>query len=131
MSSNHKQILVLGLKASISSSIGNANADTVRNLIQKEVEKAAADGYEVSTYLFDIENKNMGTEVREHLRSRQWDGVATGYGVRGNTELTHLFEDLVNAVLEEVKPPPKMIFQVRPDALAEATKRVMSNEGLH
>lgn len=63
----------------------------------------------------------------EVLRSKPWDAVSIGFGVRGNPAYTSVFEGLVNAVSDYVRPVPILLFQARPDGLSESAKRMASS----
>ena len=48
--------------------------------------------------------------------------------MRGNSDLTSIFEDFVNAVLENVSPPPKMMFPISPYDISVRVKKAFGVE---
>ena len=66
-------------------------------------------------------------KVRNTIKSRRWDAVTIGFGVRKNPDLTPLFEKLVNMSIQEgggEARPPKMIFPLGPTNVMESIRRV-------
>ncbi|KAK5958303.1 hypothetical protein OHC33_000145 [Knufia fluminis] len=68
------------------------------------------------------------------ISSREWDVISIGFGLRGNKELTGLFEGLVNLVVEGVcrggdgegqGKRTRLAFAVVPDEICEAAGRVL------
>lgn len=121
-SSAPKTILSIGLGPA--HALSKLEGDQIKNDLQAQVEEARELGFEVTILFPDTKDPNVIEDLRQKLRSQHFDGVSIGFGVRGNIELTDLFEKLVNAVIEEVKPAPKMMFSTRPSGVVEAIQRV-------
>jgi len=62
------------------------------------------------------------TPMAEKLKSRHYDGMIIGFGVRGNKELTPWFEAIVNTC-RELSPKTKFIFNWSPESTVEAVQR--------
>jgi len=72
-------------------------------------------GYDFEMVQFDVANFSSQQErIGEKLRSKRWDGVIVGFGVRGNPKLTDVFEALVNTA-SKILPGIKFGFASAPD----------------
>ncbi|KAJ9649843.1 hypothetical protein H2198_010830 [Neophaeococcomyces mojaviensis] len=95
------------------------NPDQLRTIIMGEIKKIQDAGYDIEVTLVDPDDfADTLKEIKEKLRSRQWDGFNVGFGVRGTPEYTDVFEQVVNAA-REIVPGTKMSFNSRPDNLYE------------
>jgi hypothetical protein len=56
------------------------------------------------------------------LEGKKWDGIVIGFGVRGNPEMTVLFEEIVDAVRKHA-PQAKLMFNSSPETSLDAIKR--------
>ncbi|KAF8853571.1 hypothetical protein BDZ45DRAFT_677547 [Acephala macrosclerotiorum] len=63
-------------------------------------------------------------DLRAKLRSKNWNGVAIGGGVRFTEDLAAMFENAVNLAIEEVRSL-KMIFNSKPSNIIEGVARVL------
>lgn len=94
-------------------------------MVAAEVEKVDKLGFQLHSYFVTPSNPSTMEEIKSLLRSKQWDGVACGFGVRGTRDYTALFESVVNAFITEVQPhPPRVMFPVGPDDISNAIARV-------
>ena len=83
--------------------------------IDASAKQAREAGYDLE--MAQIETAEFPSElekVKERLRSKPWDGVVVGFGVRGNPKLTDIFEGLVNAA-SEILPGVKFGFASSPE----------------
>jgi hypothetical protein len=123
MSKAHTAIFITGLKnVPIKGGVGEMS-----ELIAPDVKRLNLEGFD--TEVLAIPNRGdhdtIVTDFKKALQSRDhWDGISIGYGVRGNVALTALFERLVNTALEEVQPPPKLIFTEWVDKVYGSVRRV-------
>lgn len=107
-----------------------AKQDSTPNTIMSDIERLRNEGHEVAVQLvdpnapFDESNEKW----RNAVVGKKFDGVSIGFGVRGNPGLTPLFEDLVNTAIQEIKPPPKLIFTENVDKLYVAVRRAFPKE---
>jgi hypothetical protein len=92
------------------------------------MKRANDEGYKAEMYAVDLGDAHRMDSFRAFLKGRTWNGVMLGWGIRGMPENTELFEELVNAVVAEVKPAPKFIFSLKPDGLIDAIQRVFGKE---
>ena len=92
------------------------------------MKRAHEEGYRAEMYAVDRQDAHHMENFRGFLKSHTWDGVMIGWGIRGVPEHTELFEELVNMVVAEVKPAPKFVFSLKPDALIDAIQRVLGKE---
>lgn len=93
--------------------------------VEDEMQRADKMGLDIVMHLVDTDSTTYMNEFRQVLqRVKQPDTVVIGFGIRGDAELTPIFEQLVNAVVREVQPVPKLAFALRPDRIVEAIERV-------
>lgn len=130
-----KHLLNMGLKAG-----PGMPASTIIESIQRDSAILADMGFDHEEFFLDVDPEDpeapklfpsIVSEARSFLRAnkgKEWDVVNLGGGVRRVPEMTELFEALVNVVLEEVRPAPKMIFTLRPDAASAAVRRAYEME---
>jgi hypothetical protein len=96
-------------------------------LIGPDVKRLNLEGFD--TEVLAIPNRcgqdTIVADFKQALQSRvYWDGISIGYGARGNVALTALFGRLVNTALEDVQPPPELIFTEWVDKLYESVRGV-------
>lgn len=98
-----------------------------QKLISAEKEKATKAGFEldVLAILPSQPEKQIIEEVEKALSKRNFAGVALGFGIRGDRELTPLFEKITNLVMERVEPMPKLAFPLLPDEVVKSFERVL------
>ena len=123
-----KQIFAVGLAApapvgprSVQDAVGSK--EELREKIMAGLKKAQDAGYDLEVQQIHHDNFPAGLEeVKEKLKSKQWDGFIVGFGIRGTAEYTEVFEKLVNAG-REIVPDAKLGFNTRPDDLYECVVR--------
>lgn len=64
-------------------------------------------------------------DLKQKLRSKQWAVVQIGSGLRLAKEQTAVLEDVVNLVLENVRPAPMLAFPTRPEEMIPTFKRLL------
>jgi len=94
--------------------------DQIHIGLKKSEQLITQAGYELQ-WSYVTPEKGMDQFV-EYLTTRKPAGVVFGYGVRGVKELSPLFEDLVNAVVEKA-PGAKLMFNTSPEDSVEHIKR--------
>lgn len=111
-----KQILLLRLPSSATSATKtlNASAATLQAQVAASIAQANSAGFDIVG--FELDESSLGGLLAEKLRSQHWDGFLFGYAIRGNRELTPVFEAAVN-VLGQVKPGVRVLFGNAPDDL--------------
>jgi len=115
MPSETSNILGIGLQI--------APGDTI---IPAEIAKAKADNFDLEVYGCDTSKSNddVVSGLMEYLKSKKYVAISIGFGVRGNRDLTPLFEQLVNACIE-LQPEAKFGFAISPTSIFETCKRVL------
>jgi hypothetical protein len=122
MTTQLRNVLAVGVRG-----LGTWTPKEAEKLINVEIEKAAKAGFDLEIYAIQLGNPEKSTldELEQILQKRKWEGVAFGFGIRGDRDNTPLFEKMVNAALEIVSPTPKLAFPVLPDMIVEAFERVL------
>ncbi|MCJ1329201.1 hypothetical protein MMC10_005879 [Thelotrema lepadinum] len=133
MSTSPKTFLVSGLTPQPGAkSYKGLSEPEMHALLSTELQKLRDIGLDPSLHLIDNKSTSAMEDWKAVLSSKRWDGVSIGFGVRGSPELTELFEDLVNAVIEvggrQEGGAPKMCFAMGPDTQVPNAKRVMLGE---
>ena len=70
----------------------------------------------------DPDDPNTLEKFREVVRSRRFDGISIGWGLRSLPEMSWLFEAAVNVAREE-SPQSKLVFNAGPDDVLNAFRR--------
>ncbi|EWC44352.1 hypothetical protein DRE_01178 [Drechslerella stenobrocha 248] len=84
------------------------------------VEVLMQEGYDAIGYFIAPE---QGIKVFEDkLGEEKWDAVIIGWGVRGNKDLTHWMEDMVNCIREKA-PNTKILFNWDPESTIDTVRR--------
>ena len=106
-------------------SIGIPPPDQVKHGLENSKAKVKDDfNIDVELFYFDAK-KFEETEIENigaKLRSRKWDGVVVGGGVRLNPDMTEIFEKVVNSA-HEFAPQARMGFNQSGEDLYECVKR--------
>ncbi|KAK5958306.1 hypothetical protein OHC33_000148 [Knufia fluminis] len=115
MASEPRNILAMGLTLPHSSTI-----------ISDQKDKAKTRNFILDMYEFDISasHDEVIVGLTQYLKSKKYVAISIGFGVRGNRDLTPLFEKLVNACIEH-QPGAKFGFALLPTAVVEACERVL------
>lgn len=101
--------------------VGRGDNEQIRQGLERSEKDLLAAGYE-STCFFHAYEDGV-TPWIEALKSKKWDGVIIGYGVRGNPALNEFFEGLVN-VVREYAPQAKIGFNTSPESTLASAKRI-------
>ncbi len=102
---------------------GEGQADLEAKL-NAGAKKALEAGYDLEMVILDIANfTSEKDKVEERFRSKHWDGVIVGFGVRGNPDYTEIFETLVN-MASEIVPGVQFGFTSTPEDLFPCLQRV-------
>lgn len=124
-STSRKNVLVLGIVKYVDEKGGfPVTAAQIQTMLDAEISKAASSPYNLEIFEVNPNVPSNMEDLRAKLRSKNWDGVAIGGGVRFTENLTATFEDAVNLAIEEVKPL-KMIFNSKPNNILEGVERVL------
>ena len=100
-----------------------ATSEELRQKVMEGLKKAQDAGYDLEVLQIHLDNIPAALkEVKDKLKSKQWDGFIIGFGIRGTAEYTDVFEKLVNAG-REIVPGAKLGFNTRPDDLFECVVR--------
>lgn len=96
------------------------------NIIPNEKSKAESRNFNLDMYECDTSKSNdeIITGLTQLLKSKKYVAISIGNGVRGNGDLTPLFEKLVNACIE-LQPGTKFGFALLPTLVVEACERVL------
>ena len=120
MSGRGKTILIAGLGRFTAAPVVN----TVVEKVQAGLKQAQEAGYDTMMLELNPEDPKGSLEsVREMLKSKNFDGLLIGYGLRAMKENTVLFEDVVNCA-RELRPEMKLLFATAPDRMLETLERL-------
>ena len=126
-SPERKTILIAGLGAKISSTAQDSlqiDPSETLNLVNAEVEKARANGFDCSVFIVEPEDPHSTLEKwKKDLEKQHWDGVSMGYAVRALKENTVLFEAMVNAAVQAA-PGARFVFPDGREDIWESIQRV-------
>jgi hypothetical protein len=100
--------------------MGGFSPAVVRAFIDSQLDRIRVAGYEVESCLVDL-GETAERVLTEHLRTRQFDCVLIGAGLRAPEQL-RLFERLLNVVHAQA-PAAKICFNTTPEDSAEAVQR--------
>ena len=116
-----RQVLVIGLDPFRVP--GPWDPEPVANAIETGMAGLADRGIDAESCLVGIdEDDDVPTRISEALRSRRWDCVVVGGGIRNSEELVELFESVVNLVRRHA-PQAEIAFNSSPENLFEAVAR--------
>ncbi|CZR66628.1 uncharacterized protein PAC_16529 [Phialocephala subalpina] len=123
--SSRKNVLVLGIVKYVDEKGGfPISAAQIQAVLDTEISKAASSPYNLEIFEINPNIPSNMADLRVKLRSKNWDGIAIGGGVRFAEDLTATFENAVNMAIEEVRPL-KMIFNSKPNNILEGVARVL------
>lgn len=120
---NGKSVLAIGIDPALADLSAHPEfpPDLVRAYIDGEIERTRSLGYEVDLCLIDRGETAEGT-VEKALRSRAYDCIVLGAGLREPPDLLLLFEKIVNLV-HRLAPNARIAFNSNPADTAEAAQR--------
>jgi hypothetical protein len=118
-----KRVLAIGLDPEYAdfTDLPGLTPAVVRAYIDAQVEEMRTLGYEVDSCLIDT-GDHAALAVESVLRSRAFDCVVIGNGLRTPPAQFLLFERIVNVVHEHA-PGSRIAFNTRPSDTAEAARR--------
>jgi hypothetical protein len=96
-------------------SIGIRTTPEVGDKLKAAKAAALEAGYDCEMIVFPVEDFPTELEkFKQQLRSKMWDAVVIGFGLRGNPDHTSLFEQLVNAASDAL-PGIRFGFSSKPE----------------
>lgn len=121
-----KSVLAIGIDPAFAdlSALPGYTPDMVRAYLESQIGRVREFGYKVQSCLIDQGN-TAGQVVEAALRSRQFDCVVIGAGLREPPELLQLFEEVINLV-RAFAPSARIAFNSSPTDTAEAAHRWLS-----
>ena len=97
--------------------------ENIKRQVAASVQQASTAGFEVANFAINPADPDDSIKrLEDELRSRRWDGVLFGYGVRGNKDYNVLFEKAVNTV-KGVAPAARLLFGTSPADLMATLER--------
>jgi len=121
-----KSVLVIGIDPVFAdlSAHPEISADLVRAYIDQQIGRLRDLGYEVTSCLVD-RGDTAETTVEAALRSRNYNCIVIGAGLREPAEFLLLFEKIINLVHQRAPNTP-IAFNTNPADTAEAAQRWIS-----
>ena len=118
-----KRVLAIGLDPEYADFTGmpGLTPEVVRAFIDAQIEGMQGLGYEVESCLIDT-GEQAHLAVENVLRSRPFDCVVIGNGLRTPPAQLLLFERVLN-VVHELAPGSRIAFNTKPSDTAEAARR--------
>ena len=121
-----KAVLAIGLDPVFAdlSAFPQFTPELVRQYIDAQIERIRALGYDVESCLVD-RGETAEAVIEAALRSRRFDCVVIGAGLREPPENLLLFEKVLN-LIHALAPTAKIAFNTTPADTAEAVQRWVS-----
>lgn len=121
-----RAVLAIGLDPAFAdlSALPGFTPDMVRTYLETQINRVREFGYDVESCLVD-RGETAETVVEAALRSRSFDCVVIGAGLREPPELLLLFEKIINLV-HQLAPQARLAFNSSPTDTAEAVHRWLS-----
>jgi hypothetical protein len=118
-----KSVLAIGLDPAFVdvSGMPGLTPELLRAYIDAQIERARSLGYEVESCLIDLGETAMQT-AEAALRSKAFDCVVIGAGLRVPPERLLLFEQVLN-LIHRLAPKAAIAFNTTPADTAEAVQR--------
>ena len=118
-----KIVLAIGLEPSCVnfSAFPGFTAELVRNYIDAQIERLRAEGFDADSCLIDLGDTAEAVAATA-LRSKRFDCVVIGAGLRAPPERLPLFERIINLV-HTLAPEARICFNTTPVDTAEAVLR--------
>lgn len=100
--------------------------DPEGTMIPNEIAKAKSRNFNLDVYEIDtsLAHDEIVSGLTRYLKSKKYAAITIGFGIRGNSDLTPLFEKLVNACVEH-QPGAKYGFALHPTLMVETVERVL------
>ncbi|HET7411575.1 MAG TPA: hypothetical protein VFJ18_02850 [Pararhizobium sp.] len=118
-----KSVLAIGIDPAFAdlSAHPEISVDVVRAYIEQQIGRIRELGYEVDSCLVDG-GETAEASVETALRSRSYDCIVIGAGLREPAEFLLLFERIINLVHQRA-PNSRIAFNTTPSDTAEAARR--------
>lgn len=118
-----KRVLAIGIDPAFAdlSALPGYTPDMVRSYLLSQVDRVREYGYEVESCLIDT-GETAEHVVERALRSKSFDCVVIGAGLREPPEMLRLFERVLNLV-HALAPAAMIAFNADPTDTAEAAHR--------
>jgi len=118
-----KTVLAIGIEPSLVdfSAFPGLTAELVTSYINAQIEQLRAMGYEADSCLIDL-GETAEAVAATALRSKRFDCVMIGAGLRRPPERLHLFEKIINLV-HVFAPEARICFNTTPADTVEAVRR--------
>ena len=121
MASPARRVLVIGLDPYRVP--GPWDPEPVARAIEKSASRLAERGLDAESCLVGLDGSDdVEAVVTAALRSRPWDCVVVGGGLRSSEELLEMFEMVVNLV-HRLAPDASIAFNSTPSDIADAVER--------
>jgi hypothetical protein len=118
-----KRVLAIGMDPAFAdfSAFPNLTPELVRNYIDAQIDQLRAFGFDTTSCLIDL-GDTAESVVTETLKSRSFDCVVIGAGLREPKLQLLLFEKILNLV-HTLAPDAKICFNTNPSDTLEAVRR--------
>jgi hypothetical protein len=118
-----KSVLAIGIDPSFADfgAFPGLTAELVGSYIETQIERLRTLGFEAQSCLIDLGDTAEAVAATA-LRSRKFDCVVIGAGLREPPERLHLFEKIINLV-HVFAPEARICFNTTPADTAEAVRR--------
>lgn len=118
-----KSVLAVGLDPAVLdfSKFPGFTAEQFRQFIDAQIERVRAHGFDVTSCPIDLGETAEATATAA-LKSKRWDCVVIGAGLRQPPERLLLFEKIIN-LIHALAPSASICFNTRPDDTVEAVER--------
>jgi len=120
-----KTVLAIGIEPSFADfgALPGLTPELIRNYIEAQIERLRALGFDAQSCLTDL-GDTAEAVVATALRSKRFDCVVIGAGLREPAERLPLFEGIINLV-HALAPEARICFNTTPADTAEAVQRWM------
>ena len=118
-----KCVLAIGIDPALVdfTALPQLTPELIRNYIDAQIERLRALGYDVDSCLVDL-GETAEAVAAEALRSKHFDCVVIGAGLREPPQRLQLFEKIINLV-HRLAPHASICFNTTPADTAEAVQR--------
>ena len=118
-----KSVLAIGIDPAVIdfSKFPGFTAQQFRQFFDAQIDRMRSRGFDASSCLIDLGETAEATTATA-LKSKRWDCVVIGAGLRQPPEQLLLFERIVNLV-HALAPTASICFNTRPNDTAEAVER--------
>ena len=122
-----KSVLAIGIDPALVdfTALPQFTPEMFRSFIDTQLERVRDMGYDVTSCLIDL-GDTAEAVAAEALKSRNFDGVLIGAGLRQPPERLLLFEKIIN-LIHRLAPKASICFNTTPADTAEAVARWTAN----